>query len=243
VLEQLERAAADLDGARRGRSGALRIGTFPSAGRVLVPAALAELGRRHPGLEPMVVELDPARVAAALRAGDLDVALVHEYDFAPVPAEPGIAVTPLCREAMYLATADPTRTTIADCRDEPWILAVQGTLCHRMTVHAAQTAGFTPHARHHVDDFGTVLALVAAGQGVALVPQFGLVDRPDGVTLTRLSIGRHTRIAHRSGAERHPAITAFADALRSAAPDELEGEAGCARRNWSAPASRAMTAS
>lgn len=221
VLAQLERATAELDGARRGLSGSLRIGTFPSAGRAMVPAALAELARRHPGLEPMVVELDPALVADALRAGDLDVALVHEYDFAPVPAEPGIAVVPLCREAMYLATADPALTTVADCRDEPWILAVAGTLCHRMTMHACHAAAFTPHARHHVDDFGTVLALVAAGQGVALVPQLGLVDRPQGVTLTRLPVGRHTGIAHRSGAEDHPAVRAFADALRAVVPDGL----------------------
>jgi DNA-binding transcriptional LysR family regulator len=221
VLAQLERATAELAGARSGLSGSLRIGTFPSAGRVMVPAALAELARRHPGLEPMVVELDPARVADALRAGDLDVALVHEYDFAPVPAEPGIAVIPLCREAMYLATADPALATVADCRDEPWILAVTGTLCHRMTVHACQAAGFTPRTRHQVDDFATVLALVAAGQGVALVPELGLVDRPDGVTLTRLSVGRHTRIAHRSGAEDHPAVRAFAEAMESAVPEGL----------------------
>ncbi|MFC0437941.1 LysR family transcriptional regulator [Kutzneria buriramensis] len=221
VLAQLERASAELDGARRDLSGSLRIGTFPSAGRAMMPAALAELGRRHPGLEPMVVELDPALVPAALRAGDLDVALVHEYDFAPVPLEPGIAVIPLCREAMYLATTDAARTAVADCRDQPWILSVEGTLCHRMTLHACQAAGFTPHVRHHIDDFATVLALVAAGQGVALIPRLGLVDRPHGVTLTRLSIGRHTRIAHRSGAEHHPAVRAFADALRAAVPGDL----------------------
>jgi len=222
VLAQLERAAAELDSTRRGLSGSLRIGTFPSAGRTMVPAALAELARRHPGLEPMVVELDPALVADALRAGDLDVALVHEYDFAPMPPEPGIAVIPLCREAMHLATAIPALTTVADCRDQPWILAVEGTLCHRMTVHACQAAGFTPRARHQVDDFATVLALVAAGQGVALVPELGLVEHPDGVTLTRLPLGRHTRIAHRGGAEDHPAVRAFADAMGTAVPNGLK---------------------
>jgi len=223
VLAQLERAAAELDGARQGLSGSLRIGTFPSAGRVMVPAALASLARHHPGLEPMVVELDPAQVADALRAGDLDVALVHSYDFAPVPAEAGIAVIPLCREAMFLATSDPQLTAIADCRDQPWILAVDGTLCHRMTVHACEAAGFTPQARHQIDDFATVLALVAAGQGVALVPELGLVDRPDDVTLTRLPLARHTRIAHRGGAEDHPAVRAFAEAMRSAVPAGLQG--------------------
>ncbi len=74
VLERLERADADLAAARGGLSGALRIGAFPTATRAIVPAALVALARLHPGLEPMVRETDPAEVAHALRAGDLDVA-------------------------------------------------------------------------------------------------------------------------------------------------------------------------
>ncbi|WP_204357960.1 LysR family transcriptional regulator [Streptomyces sp. ICC1] len=101
VLELLERADADLAEARSGLAGALRIGSFPTATRAIVPAALVALARRHPRLEPMVSETDPAAVAHALRAGDLDVALIHEYDFVPAPDEPGLAAEPLCREAMY----------------------------------------------------------------------------------------------------------------------------------------------
>ncbi len=51
-----------------------------------------------------------------------------------------------------------------------------------MAVRACQSAGFTPRIRHHADDFATVLALVAAGQGVALVPQLG-VDHADRLRL------------------------------------------------------------
>src|SRR5450432_799776 len=69
VLERLEQATADLAGARHGLAGPLRIGTFPTATRAMVPAALAILARQHPGLEPMVSEIDPVGVASALRAG------------------------------------------------------------------------------------------------------------------------------------------------------------------------------
>ncbi|MEV0970959.1 hypothetical protein [Microtetraspora glauca] len=48
----------------------------------------------------MVLELDPAEVADALRAGELDVALIHEYDFAADPAHRGLATTALRTEAM-----------------------------------------------------------------------------------------------------------------------------------------------
>jgi DNA-binding transcriptional LysR family regulator len=49
-----------------------------------------------------------------------------------------------------------------------------------------------------------VLALVAAGQGVALVPQLAAGGRPAGVILTPLSARRRTRIAYRKGTRHHP---------------------------------------
>ncbi|MFJ7204206.1 LysR substrate-binding domain-containing protein [Streptomyces sp. NPDC098789] len=246
VLERLERAEADLAEARDGLAGALRVGAFPTATRAIVPAALVTLARRHPALEAMVSETDPAAVAHALRAGDLDVALVHEYDFVPAPVEPGLETEPLCREAMYLAEPTPPPGSAAPDlalgqgvalrahRDAPWITATPGTLCHAMTVRACQAAGFSPRERHRVDEFATVLALVAAGQGVAVVPQLGVAGsaapgagaeagapRVPGVRLTRLPMERRTKIAFRSGAAAHPAVAAFAAALREAVPPEL----------------------
>ncbi|KJY44481.1 MULTISPECIES: LysR family transcriptional regulator [unclassified Streptomyces] len=244
VLERLEQADAELAEARSGLAGALRIGAFPTAIRAIVPAALVALARRHPGLEPMVSETDPAAVAHALRAGDLDVALIHEYDFVPAQKEPGLATEPLYREAMYLAA--PTGTTAEDAApgdprpdriprqgpdqgsvlrahaDAPWITATPGTLCHAMALRACQAAGFTPRIRHQVDEFPTVLALVAAGQGVAVVPQLGVMGPTDpAVCLTRLLMERRTKVAFRSGAATHPAVAAFGAALRAAVPPEL----------------------
>nr|WP_322987267.1 LysR family transcriptional regulator [Phaeacidiphilus oryzae] len=108
VLARLEQAAAELADTRRGLSGPLRIGAFPTAARALLPAALSRLARDHPGLEPMVREIDPADVAPALRAGDLGIALVHEYDHVPLPPEPGITTAHLLTEPMYLASAAPS---------------------------------------------------------------------------------------------------------------------------------------
>ncbi|MET8698855.1 LysR family transcriptional regulator [Kitasatospora sp. NPDC004723] len=224
VLERLEQADAELAHARDGLAGPLRIGTYPSAARAIIPAVLAELAGWHPGLEPMVTEVDPAEVAAALRAGELDVALVHEYDLVPADPEPGLAVTrPIFTEPMYLAARVPG--TVADQRAEPWILAPPGTLCHSMAVRACESAGFAPRIRHQIDDFATVLALVAAGQGVALVPHLGIDRPPPGVVLTRLPMYRRTRTAFRAGAGAHPAISAFVSALHTAVPAPLRNSA------------------
>ncbi|MFI7423527.1 LysR family transcriptional regulator [Nonomuraea sp. NPDC049684] len=213
VLEQLERASAALAAARGGPSGPLRIGAYPTATRVLLPPALARLAADCPGLEPMVAEIDPADVSAALRAGELDVALVHEYDFVPPVTDASIETEPLFTEPMYLTD----RARVLDARDDPWIMAKPGTLCHTMAIRACQAAGFEPRVRHHIDDFDTVLAFAAAGQGVALVPRLAALTPPDGVPLTRLPLSRRTRAAFRRGYGDHPAVRAAVAAFHTAA--------------------------
>ncbi|MER7007082.1 LysR family transcriptional regulator [Dactylosporangium sp. NPDC000555] len=211
VLTALERAGAALAASRAGLSGPLRIGAFPTAMRTLLPPALVALGDAHPALELTVQELDPAVVPRLLRDGTLDVALVHDYDLVPIEPDPALRTAPLLDETIFIAATGPRR--LAQCRGEPWILASRGTLCHTMTVRACEAAGFTPRVRHHADDFVTVLTFVAAGQGVALVPELAATDVPGGVVLTPLPTRRRTRLAFRAGAAHHPAVAAFAHTL------------------------------
>jgi DNA-binding transcriptional LysR family regulator len=69
----------------------------------------------------------------------------------------------------------------------------------------------------HEHDYVPLDALVAAGQGVALVPRLATVDAVAGVTLTRLATRRRTLAAYRGGSGRHPAIAACVSAVRAAA--------------------------
>ncbi|MEU8204481.1 LysR family transcriptional regulator [Streptosporangium sp. NPDC049046] len=276
VLAELEAASATLAAARSGLIGTMRIGAFPTAVHTLLPAALVALGRDHPGLALMVTELDPAAAPDALRERHLDVALLHDYDLAPVEPDPTLDSTPLLEETVFLAvpcgaaletTSRPDETILpglpgaaettaltdpvgawrsacsagatagahsADTegavaaadpvggfRDADWVVASPGTLCHTVAVRACQAAGFAPRVRHHVDDFTAVLTLVAAGQGVALVPQLGAGRLPDGVRLLPLRARRRTRIAYRRGAAEHPAVAACVRAIRAATEDHL----------------------
>ncbi|MEN3611119.1 LysR family transcriptional regulator [Plantactinospora sp. ZYX-F-223] len=219
VLTALEQTTAALAAVTTGPTGPLRIGAFPTAVRTLLPATLVALGHQHPGLELRVTELDPVAVPAGLRERRLDVGLLHDYDVVPVEPDPGLDTVPLLDETVFLAVptsvpeaADPLR----DTRDAAWILASPGTLCHTATLHVCLAAGFTPLARHHADDFATVLALVAAGQGVSLIPQLAAAQPPVGVRLVPLDTRRRTRIAYRRGGASHPATAAFVSAIRAA---------------------------
>jgi DNA-binding transcriptional LysR family regulator len=219
VLDQLERTEASLAAARTGLTGTLRIGAFPSAARVLLPPALVALGRDHPGLELTVAEVDPVHAADLLRAGELDVALTHDYDRVPQPEHPALTSTVVLAEPMYLASARPPRDPdqpVASFRDDAWVLGSPGTLCRLAAERICQAAGFAPRIHHQIDDDPTVLSLVATGQGVAIVPQLAIMDPPSGLVLTVLPDLRRLRLTHRRGAEDHPAITAFHHAMRRA---------------------------
>jgi len=246
VLERLERAEADLALARAEVAGILRIGAFPTAGRAILPSVIAALVAEHPSLEPTVREIDPAAVAEALRAGHLDVALVHAYDFVPEPPDSAIGTERVFQESMYLAAprAWPGSTEAGDTGDtteagdpgdpgdwpmrrwqaDPWIIAPATTSCGAMTLRACQAAGFNPRARHVVDDFSTVLALVAIEQGVALIPELALDSPPPNVALHRLPMRRTTLAAYRRGADGHPSVRAFIAALQRAAPSTPTGQ-------------------
>ncbi|WP_019932593.1 LysR substrate-binding domain-containing protein [Nocardia sp. BMG111209] len=213
VLAVLEQAEAELSSGRGELAGTLRIGAFATAAHTIVAPALVALSRDHPRLELLVTEVDPADTPAALRAETLDLALVQEYDYVPRGPETGLDSDPLLEEVVYLAA--PTATEVAAHRDSPWIAGTPGTLCHLVTIRACEAAGFTPRIRHHTDDFGTVLALVAAGQGVAFVPELGATTVPAPVTLTPLPIRRRTRLAYRSGTGSHPAVAAARAALHA----------------------------
>ncbi len=220
VLAALEAAAAALASVHTGLSGLVRIGAYPTAVPTLLPRALVSLAARHPGLELMVCELDPVGIEDALRERRLDVAITHDYDVAPDPPRSTVDCVALLEEEVFLAApagmelgADPVR----GARAMPWIVGSPGTTCHQVAMSAAQAAGFAPQVRHYADDFTAVLALVAAAQGVALVPRLGTLRPPDGVDLRPLPMRRRTRVAYRRGAGRHPAVTACVDALRDSA--------------------------
>ncbi len=215
VLAVLEQAAAELATARTELTGTLRIGAFPSAVHAILSPALVALSREHPGLELSVTELDPAGAPSALHAHSLDIALVQEYDYVPREPETGLDTEEFLTETVYLAA--PDTEPLPAQRNSTWIAGTHGTLCHVMTQRVCQAAGFTPRIRHHADDFGTVLALVAAGQGVAFVPELGLLTAPPAVHLTPLPTRRRTHLAYRRGHGDHPVIAAARTALHSAA--------------------------
>src|SRR4029079_3875697 len=69
---------------------------------------------------------------------------------------------------------------LAALASEPFVGTPDGTSCHDVTVNGCAAAGFPPGFAHRSLDYYAMMALVAAGLGVALVPRLGQAGIPPG---------------------------------------------------------------
>jgi molybdate transport repressor ModE-like protein len=224
ILGELARAEADLQAVADRRTGVVRIGAFPSAGLGLVPRALVLSGERHPGVELRLIELEPEESLPLLRLGELDVAVVFECDHVPLPFDAGVERELLLREPMLLVDAGRRaggRVDLAGLAERAWIAPPPGSAIHAFTVRVCQAAGFEPRISSIWSDFRVVQALVAAGLGVAFVPELAVL-RQAGVAARRVhgDPGRRILTAWRPGGARAALVEGVVDALRDAAASE-----------------------
>ena len=226
VLAQLEVAEADLAGLAGAVAGRLRVAAFQTAAKTFVAETVGALRRDHPALELAVDDLEPADSLAALRLGELDVAVVHEYPFAPRTRHPGFAFTALAEDPLHVAVragdplAERTAIRLADLAGATWIAGHEGTACHDIVVRAGRAAGFEPAIAGRTNDFTLVYELVAAGLGVSLIPALAVEPDCAGVRTLPLvapALTRHIFAAVRAGSESRPSVRTALDYMQNAA--------------------------
>jgi DNA-binding transcriptional LysR family regulator len=225
VLAELEAAEAEIAAGDGSVRGSVRLAAFPTAAATLVPAAMATFATRHPGAEVLLSELEPEEALPALKLGEADVAVVHEYDFSPRGDDASVELTPLAEDPIHVAVpaghpAAGPEIALEALAGERWVAGYLDTACHRVVVTACRAAGFEPRIVARSNDFRVVLALVAAGQGVALVPRLAVDGVPEGVCLAAPAdrrLARRVVGAVRAGGGGRPAVAALLDALGEAA--------------------------
>jgi DNA-binding transcriptional LysR family regulator len=179
VLSDLQDMEEELRALLGLEAGTLRLATFASAAGSIVPRAVALFRDNHPEVELTVEMYDPDESIPRLRAGEFDLALSH--DPRDDPERRGQAddldVVPLFEDPMYVALPSghalcgAAGLSMSDFSAEPWMLAT-GRTCPdaRLFMRACHDAGFEPRIAFQNDDYGAILGFVAAGVGVALVP-------------------------------------------------------------------------
>lgn len=225
MLAEMERAEADLAAAREQVGGPLAIAAFPTAGRaILIPAAV-ELMRRHPALDLELSDLEQPESFTELRSGNLDIAVGLEYTFAPQTGAEGFEVEHLMSEPVYLAMPESHPlahgpVTLDQLRGERWFAAREPNPCREAVVRATAFCGFDARVELLSSmDYQVILAAVAAGLGVTLVPHLALTEQPGVVIhpLVDVPLRRRVFAAIRAGSSAAPKIAAGIAALKEAA--------------------------
>jgi DNA-binding transcriptional LysR family regulator len=215
LLREAERDLAELTGRV---AGPVRLVAFQSVMRDLVAPALRELARRHPGIRPTVVERYGPPAVTDLRRGDLDIVLT-EYDAdSPQPRlERGLALRRLAFDPYRLVTPREWPTIVRSLQDldgRRWVAGPPDTACDHALRRLAAEAGITLEIEDVCVEFPSVIALVAAGRGAAIVPAITLADQPVNVCAVPALGGRHIAALHRTGnGNPTPAVRAVLDLL------------------------------
>jgi DNA-binding transcriptional LysR family regulator len=216
-LREAERDLAELTGQA---AGPVRIAAFQSVMSPLIGPALRTLSAACPAIQPAIAERYGPDVVAELRLGDLDI-VITEYDAAgPPPAEPGLDLRHLAFDPYLLVVPPDWQVTVrglADLAGRQWVAGPPGTACDHALRRLAAEAGITIAAGDVCVEFPSVLALVAAGRGAAIVPRLAL--GPAAVTVCAVPPlgGRHVAAWYPAGpSQPTPAIATVLDILARA---------------------------
>lgn len=176
VVSEIDAALAAIDDLRGERAGTLRLVGFPSASATVVPAIMRSLSVEAPEVSLQYREAEPPTATEMLRDGEVDCALVFDYEgAAELPA--GSAFMPLWREEVSLVVSDQragdaNSADLGEFSEEHWIAGCEKCRGHLLT--AAGEAGFEPDIIQETDNVPAMLAMAAAGGAVALVPGLAL---------------------------------------------------------------------
>jgi DNA-binding transcriptional LysR family regulator len=225
ILARLEAAQAALSAIAGLRGGRLRMASFPTAGATLMPLAIATFRNSYPQVDLTLAEGEPEEILPRLRAGELDLALLFEFAGDAPLAEDMVRVE-LLEDPMYLALprrhplAGRANLRLGDLRGEAWVQTSSSSPCARHVVRSCHAAGFEPHVSFESDDYQTVQGLVAAGVGVALIPELALSVVRGDIVIRALSPrppARQVVAAAPAGARLVPAAPAMLEILAQAA--------------------------
>jgi DNA-binding transcriptional LysR family regulator len=173
LLDQAEAAVTHARRAAEGAVGRLTIGFVSTVDYSILPPLVRRFRQKHPGIALKLLELTGDRQQALLQSGELDLglsilpSLAAGLTMRPVFREPVIAAVPASHRL-----AGRRRTALRSLAHEPFIQFPRELApgLYDLAIAACQKAGFTPHLAQEAIQMQTILGLVAAGLGVALVP-------------------------------------------------------------------------
>lgn len=190
ILHQVERAREELGRVRGGLAGRVAIGLPPSVARALAVPLIREFRQRMPEAQLSISEGLSVSMQEGLANGRLDIALLYN-----AAGNPGIDLTPLLEEDLFLvqpragaATAAKSRARpvgLSDLAAVPLVIPSRPNAIRMLVETEMARLGCHPQVALEIDGVGAILDLVQDGAGSAVLSRNALSTsaRPDAFVL------------------------------------------------------------
>ncbi len=233
ILARVAAARLDLDRLRDEVVGELRVGAIPTSVHALAPATLARLRAAHPDLRVVLADGEAEQTLPAVLAGDLDLAVVENWEGLPAPIPAGTSRARLCDDVIDLLLpadhplAGPGPVALTDVDDLDWVADGNDTRAQSWLLQTLRAQGLEPRVTCRVRGFGMHVELVAGVGVAALVPRLARPPLPAGVVsatttpLLRRSIDAVWRTDRGT-----PAVRAAVATFTAVAAERDAGQAG-----------------
>jgi DNA-binding transcriptional LysR family regulator len=222
IMARLQAAHADLAALTAGEAGSLRVGTFQSVGRRVLPEVMRRYADAWPAVEIELREShSDVELAGCVERGELDLAFVQ------LPVDnPALEIIELLRDP-YVLIARPDSPlahrdrapSLKELADLP-LIGFRNCRATAILVDQLRASGREPKFVFRSDDNGTVQGLAGAGVGVALVPRLTVDENDRSVAVIELGpkiAPRLIGIARHADRYHSPAAAAFVDTARDVA--------------------------
>ena len=190
LLAQADAVERELAALTKGEAGTLRMGGFYTAWATFLPAAVAAFSRSHPAVALELRQLEPTPAIRAMRAGELDLAVVYGFE---APDDGALELSHLLDDpyAVALPSRHPLaarrQVTLAELAGERWVSPpADHTYTQILRSLCRELGDFEPDVAYETGDIAMAQPIVAAGLAVALLPALGLVPTHAGVAVRRL---------------------------------------------------------
>ncbi len=224
IVDMSEMLVREMNDISQMRKGKLIVGSLPITGSHILPLVLPVFQSRFPEIEIQLIEETTANLEALTANGETDICLlslpVEESSLTYetiIEEEICLAVPPMHPIALDSEQKNG-RIAIMELRDEPFIVLKKGQGFRQITVDLCREAGFEPRIVFESSNIETVQSLVAAGMGIAFVPQMvtraqGYASSPSYLSLAEPRPSRTLVIAYRRGRYLTKAAEAFISTL------------------------------
>lgn len=228
ALTSIDHIYSTAETARDPFSGQLQLGSIPTISPYLIPQAIRQSKAMFPRLKLGFLEDITERLNEGLLQGTLDVAIL-----ATEPEDPRLEVINLYREpfSVILPKEHPLNATehldVEDLTLNELILLPEGHCFRDQAVDLCQFA--QPSALHEVNvsSMETIISLVAAGQGISLIPSMALGGRwnaGDDVcvrTLNHPNAYRQINLTFRKSTPKRQLLESLANVVLNSLPEDM----------------------